>query len=48
MIPIAKPLIGKEEQEAVLKVLKTGMLVQGEKVEEFEKKFSEYIGGCLF
>lgn len=44
MIPIAKPMIGKEEVRAVEKVLKSGMLAQGKKVEELERKFSEYIG----
>lgn len=44
MIPIAKPQIGKEEKQAVLKVLESGMLAQGLKVEEFEKKFAKYVG----
>ena len=42
MIPIAKPLIGKEEQEAVLDALKSGIVAQGPKVEEFEKNFADY------
>ena len=42
-IPIAKPVIGKEEIDEVVKVLKSGMLAQGKKVEEFEKNFSEHI-----
>ncbi|PKP54556.1 MAG: aminotransferase DegT, partial [Candidatus Altiarchaeales archaeon HGW-Altiarchaeales-3] len=42
MIPIAKPLIGKEEQKAVLEVLKSGVIAQGKKVEEFEQKFADY------
>ncbi|MEA1993790.1 MAG: DegT/DnrJ/EryC1/StrS family aminotransferase [Euryarchaeota archaeon] len=37
-------MIDKEEIEAVTEVLKSGMLAQGEKVELFEKKFSEFIG----
>jgi dTDP-4-amino-4,6-dideoxygalactose transaminase len=44
MIPIAQPIIGKEEIDAVEKVLKSGMLVQGEEVREFEEKFSAFIG----
>lgn len=44
MIPIAKPLLGKEEIDAVTKVLSSGMIAQGPKVEEFELAFSEYIG----
>ncbi|AKB18902.1 MULTISPECIES: DegT/DnrJ/EryC1/StrS aminotransferase family protein [unclassified Methanosarcina] len=42
MIPIAKPLLGKEEIDAVTKVLSSGMIAQGPKVEEFELAFSEY------
>jgi dTDP-4-amino-4,6-dideoxygalactose transaminase len=42
MIPISRPYIGREEQQEVLKVLKSGYLVQGEKVEEFEKAFAKY------
>lgn len=44
MIPIAKPLLGKEEIDAVTKVLNSGMIAQGPKVEEFELAFSEYTG----
>ena len=44
MIPISKPEIGKEEIAAVTRVLESGMLAQGEVVEEFEDKFAAYIG----
>jgi len=43
-IPICKPMMSDEEINSVKEVLKSGMLVQGEKVESFEKKFSKYIG----
>jgi perosamine synthetase len=43
MINIAKPLIGREEKEAVLKVLESGIIASGPKVEEFEKKFAELV-----
>ena len=39
-IPIAKPIIGSEEIDAVGEVLKSGMLVQGESVRKFEEEFS--------
>ena len=44
MIPIAKPNIGKEEEEAVLEVLRSGMLARGPKAKEFEENFAKYIG----
>ena len=44
MIPIAKPLIGDEEKQAVLEVLDSGMLAQGPRVREFEEAFAEMCG----
>lgn len=44
MIPIAKPLLGEEEQRAVAKVLDSGMIACGPKVEEFEKQFATFVG----
>jgi len=44
MIPIAKPHIKDEEINAVINVLKSGILIQGPKVREFEERFGEYIG----
>jgi dTDP-4-amino-4,6-dideoxygalactose transaminase len=44
MIPIAKPLLGKEEIDAVIEVMNSGMIAQGPKVEEFELSFSEFTG----
>ncbi|MCS3900386.1 DegT/DnrJ/EryC1/StrS family aminotransferase [Methanococcus voltae] len=41
-ISIAKPLIGDEEIESVIKVLKSGMLAYGAEVQEFEKEFANY------
>jgi len=43
MIPIAKPTISGREIKSVIDVLKSGHLVSGERVEEFEKKFARYI-----
>ena len=42
MINIAKPIITDEEIEAVTEVLKSGMLAQGKKVEQFQKEFAQY------
>lgn len=44
MIPIAKPLIGNEEIENVLAVLKSGTIAEGPKVKEFEEAFAKYVG----
>jgi perosamine synthetase len=43
-IPISRPPIGEEEIRAVTEVLRSGNLVQGKKVEQFENEFSVYIG----
>jgi dTDP-4-amino-4,6-dideoxygalactose transaminase len=42
-IPIASPIIGDEEIEEVVKVLKSGFIAQGPKVAEFEKKFAKFV-----
>ena len=44
MIHIAKPQIGEEEKQAVWAVLQSGILAQGPRVAELEKKFAEYCG----
>ena len=43
-VPIAKPIIEDEEKAAVAEVLDSGNIAQGDRVEEFEKAFAEYIG----
>jgi len=43
-IPIAKPQLGEEEKAAVMAVLDSGMLVQGQRVAEFEAGFAELCG----
>jgi perosamine synthetase len=45
MIPGAKPFIGEEEREAVLRVLDSGMLAQGPEVEAFEQEFAAWVAG---
>ena len=42
-IPIASPIIGDEEIEEVVKVLKSGFIAQGPKVNEFEKEFAKFV-----
>ncbi len=44
MIPIAKPLMGDEEIEGVVNVLKSGIIAQGPRVKEFEERFAEMVG----
>lgn len=44
MINITKPIIEKEEIEAVVAVLKSGMVAQGPKTAELEEKFAAYCG----
>lgn len=44
MIPIAQPIIENDEINAVVEVLKSGVIAQGPKVKVFERAFSEYIG----
>lgn len=41
MIPIARPLLGVEEEKAVRDVLSSGQLAQGQRVAAFEQRFAE-------
>jgi len=43
-IPLTRPSIGTEEEQAVLSALRSGWVSQGPKVAEFEKAFAEYVG----
>jgi perosamine synthetase len=43
-IPIAKPVFGKEEINAVKEVLESGIVASGPKTKAFEKMFAEYVG----
>ncbi|MGW2176594.1 DegT/DnrJ/EryC1/StrS family aminotransferase [Streptomyces sp. NPDC001732] len=45
MIPAARPVIGEEEIEAVVRVLRSGRVVQGPEVAAFEEGFSELVDG---
>jgi dTDP-4-amino-4,6-dideoxygalactose transaminase len=42
-IPFARPFIGKEEEEAVLAVLRSGWLTTGKETAAFEKDFGEFL-----
>jgi len=43
-IPISMPVIGEAEKQAVLEVLESGMLVQGPRVAELERRFAQEVG----
>ena len=44
MIPMTRPLLDETECDAVLRVLRSGMLVQGAQVERFEQLVAEQCG----
>jgi dTDP-4-amino-4,6-dideoxygalactose transaminase len=44
MIPVAKPWIGADEADAVLRPLLSGWVTQGPEVAEFEREFASYVG----
>jgi perosamine synthetase len=43
-VPITKPAFGEAERRAVLQPLETGWVVQGPRVQEFERRFADYAG----
>jgi perosamine synthetase len=46
IVPIAKPVMGKAEEDAVLEVLRSGHLSLGPRVPEFERRFAQYVGAA--
>lgn len=44
MIPITRPLVGREEADAAAKVVLSGWLSQGAEVAAFEAAFAEFVG----
>ncbi|WP_399884967.1 DegT/DnrJ/EryC1/StrS family aminotransferase [Streptomyces sp. BBFR51] len=44
-IPAARPVIGEEEIEAAVRVLRSGRVVQGPEVAAFESEFAELVDG---
>ena len=45
MIPAARPEIGQDEIDAVVRVLRTGSVVQGPEVADFEQEFGKLVDG---
>lgn len=43
-IPFSKVSLGKEEEEAVLRVMRSGWLAAGPETEAFEREFAAYVG----
>src|SRR5712664_245235 len=43
-IPIARPQLGPEEESAVLEVMRSGVLTQGERTRAFEQEFAKSMG----
>ena len=43
-IPLAKPLLGKEEAQLAYDTILTNWVTQGPRVAEFEEKFAQYTG----
>ena len=43
-IPLARPVLGGEEEAAVVEVLRSGQLSLGPRVPEFERRFAELVG----
>jgi perosamine synthetase len=46
-IPLARPLLGEAEEQAVIEVLRSGRLSLGPRVEEFERRFAARVGAPL-
>ena len=47
MIQIASPQLGKEERDAVDRVLRSGIIAQGPEVAKFEEEFAKMCGGNM-
>jgi perosamine synthetase len=45
VIPVARPLLGEEEIAAAVQVLRSGQVVQGRQVAEFEAEFAALVDG---
>lgn len=47
MIPLARPVLGPEEERAVIEVLRSGQLSLGPRVAEFERRFAGRLEGSV-
>lgn len=47
MIPLARPVLGRQEEQAVLDVLRSGQLSLGPRLTEFEQGFAARVGAPL-
>ena len=43
-IPLARPVLGEREEQAVIEVLRSGQLSLGPRLEAFERAFAEHLG----
>ena len=43
-IPFGKPILGREEEEAVIEVMRSGIMAHGPKIKAFEAAFAEFTG----
>ncbi|MGD0454254.1 MAG: DegT/DnrJ/EryC1/StrS family aminotransferase [Solirubrobacteraceae bacterium] len=47
VIPLARPVLGEEEERAVLEVLRSGQLSLGPRLAQFEREFASWLGAPL-
>ncbi len=47
VIPLARPVLGEAEEEAVLNVLRSGRLSLGPRVQDFEERFAQHLRAPL-
>jgi perosamine synthetase len=46
IVPLARPVLGEEEERAVIDVLRSGQLSLGPRVEQFERAFAAHVGAA--